>query len=155
MKTRNAAKYARIIAVIMAPLLSGCGAGVQTLVYDKPIPENQSAVLTIPDAYTVTNFDGQQVKWASSPDGFSLFGTSAAIKLPSGRHNIAYRYYRHEAGLTTYEHYASGAVVQKRTPSRTISYDGNVDITMEPGKRYIFQGHGIVIDTDDNRNQSL
>ena len=152
MNMQNLVKYAGIIAVIMALFLSGCGGKVQTLAYDKPIPENQSTILLIPETYTVTSFDGQQVRWKASSDFFAVFGNIAAIRLPSGNHNIAYSYARHEGGMTTTEHYASGAVVQKTTPSRTISFDGNITITMEAGKKYIFEGRRIVVDTN-NYNQ--
>ena len=141
---------ARIIIAIMALFLSGCTAKVDTLVYDKPVQQNESAVLVIPSPYTVTSFDGQPVKWTISPDGIALSERAAAIRLPSGRHNIAYSYYLHEPGQTTYEHYASGAVVQRTTPSRTTAFDGNVTLNMEPGKRYRFEGRGIFIDTNDN-----
>ena len=154
MKTQNMVKHGRIIVVVMALLfLSGCAGEMQTLAYDGPIQENQSAVLIIPDAYTVTNFDGKSVQWASSPDGFSLFGTDAAIRLPSGQHSFTYRYLRHQPGQTTYEHYGSGAVVQRTTPTRTIAFDGNITINMDAGKRYIFQGRGIVVDTNGQRDQ--
>ena len=153
MKRHSMVNYARIITVVMALFLSGCGAKVQTLVYDKPLQEDQSAVLVIPSPYTVTNFDGQQVNWTTTSEGFSLSETAAAIRLPSGNHTIAYSYYRHDPGMITYEHYASGAVVQRRSPSRTTSFDGNVTINMEPGKRYKFEGRRIVIDTDNNYDQ--
>ncbi|WP_310599979.1 hypothetical protein [Desulfobulbus sp.] len=153
MKTQRKVKYARIITVAMALFLSGCGAKVQTLVYDKPISENQSLILIIPSAYTVTNFDGERVNWTASPDGFSLFGTDAAIRLPSGKHNITYNYYRHTPDLTTYEHYGSGAVVQRTTPSTTTSFDGNVTINMEAGKRYRFKERGIVAETNGQYDQ--
>jgi len=152
MNMQHMMRYAGIIVVIMALFLSGCGVKVQTLTYDKPIQENQSAVLIIPNGYTVTNFDGQHVKWTTSPSRFSLSGTHAAIRLPSGKHSISYSYYQYMAGLTTYEHYSSGAVVQKTGPSRTISFDGNITINMESGKRYKFEGRRIVI-TSDNYDQ--
>jgi hypothetical protein len=153
METKTIAQYVGSIAVIMALFLSGCATTMQTLVYGKPISENQSAVLIIPDAYIVTNFDGESVKWMTSSDGFSLFGSSAAIKLPSGQHNITYSYYRHSPGQTTYEHYASGAIVQRTTFSRATSFDGNITINMDPGKIYIFKGRGIVIDTNNQHKR--
>ena len=86
-------------------------------------------------------------------DFFAVFGNHAAIRLPSGPHSFVYRYVRHEAGQTTYEHYSSGAVVQRTTPSKTISFDGTVTISMESGKTYKFEGRGIVIDTSGSYQQ--
>jgi len=149
MKSPSIAKYAGIITFVMALFLSGCGTKVQTLAYGRPVPENQSAVLIIPATYTVTNFDGEPVKWTTAPDGFSLFGSVAEITIPTGTHNIAYSYYDHDPGHITYEHYSSGAVVQRRTGSRTTSFTGNVTINMLSGKRYIFDGRGIVLDASN------
>ena len=149
----NKVNLAGFVVIIMALFLSGCGSKVQTLAYDQPIQENQSSVLIIPSPYTVTNFDGRQVNWTYSAGGISLSETAAAIRLPSGTHSFVYNYYWHDPGMVTYEHYSSGAVVQKRTPSRTVAFDGTVTINMEPGKRYRFDGRGISIDTTDNYDQ--
>lgn len=149
MKTQSITKYAGAVAIIMALFLSGCGGKVQTLTYDKPIQENQSAVLIIPSTYTVTSFDGQPVQWTASSEMFAIFGSFAAIRLPSGNHTITYSYARYEGGHTTYEHYASGAVVRRTTPTKRIAFDGRVTINMEPGKKYIFEGRGIVLETSD------
>ena len=146
MRASNRVKYAGSVVVMMILFLSGCGTKVQTLSYGKPVFENQSSVLVIPSAYTVTSFDGQPVKWTTSSDSFSLSEKVAEITVPSGTHNIAYSYYFHHPGLITYEHYSSGAVVQRRTGSSTKSFSGNVTINMLPGKRYIFVEQGIVID---------
>ncbi|SBV92017.1 exported hypothetical protein [uncultured delta proteobacterium] len=153
MKMRNVVTSAGIIAVVMMLFLSGCATKVQTLTYGKPVPEEQSILLMIPDAYTVTNFDGEQVQWSTSGGGFSLMGSAAAIRLPAGRHSFTYSYYRYEAGQTTYEHYGSGATVRRTTPSRTTSFDGTVTIMMDAGKRYIFKGRGISVDTDGQYDQ--
>lgn len=147
MKPTSSAKFAGAIAIIMALFLSGCGTKVQTLTYGKPVSEDQSAVLVIPGAYSVTHFDGEPVKWTTSSDFFSLSETIAEITVPAGTHNIAYSYYWHNPGHITYEHYASGALVQRRTGSSTTSFSGNVTINMLSGNRYIFEGKGIVIDT--------
>lgn len=153
MKAQTVLKSAAIIAVVMTLFLSGCATKVLTLTYDKPVPENESVLLMIPDAYTVTNFDGEQVNWSTEGGGFSLMGSAAAIRLPAGKHTITYSYYRYEAGQTTYEHYSSGAMVRRTTPSRTTSFDGTVTIMMDAGKRYIFKGRGISLDTDGQYDQ--
>lgn len=150
MKTPSIVRCAGAITIIMALFLSGCGTKVQTLTYGKPVSENQSAVLVIPAAYTVTNFDGEPVKWTTTSDFFSLAEQVAEIRVPSGMHNIAYRYYWHNPGHITYEHYSSGAAVQRRSGSSTTSFEGKVTINMLSGKRYIFDGKGIVIDTSNN-----
>ena len=148
MKTPNAMKYA-VIAILVL-FLSGCGSKVQTLVYGKSIPENQSTVLIIPDAYTVTNFDGECVKWTTSADYFSLFDRPVAeIRIPSGKHNIAYSYYMYHRGTTSTEHYSSGAVVYRTTGSSATAFNGNITINMEAGKRYRFRGREIVLDIYD------
>jgi hypothetical protein len=153
MKTQSGVNYFRVTVLIMVLFLSGCGANMQTLTYDGPVQEGQSAVLLIPETYTVTNFDGRQVKWKAKSDFFAVFGNYAAIRLPSGPHSFTYRYVRHEVGQTTVEHYSSGAVVQRTTPSKTISFDETVTINMEPGKTYKFEGCGIVIDTSGSYQQ--
>jgi len=151
MKTPIAMKHTGLVAAaIMVLFLSGCGIKIQTLAYGKPVPENQSAVLIIPGAYTVTNFDGESVKWTASPDFFSLSETVAEINLPSGRHNIVYSYYHYDPGMTMTEHYASGAIVQRRMFASTTTFDGNITVNMEAGKRYIFKERGIILDSNNN-----
>lgn len=148
MKRSNAIKFLGIIAVAMALFLSGCGTKVQTLVYDKPIPENQAATLIIPAGYTVTGFNGERVNWAHTITDFTLASIVAAIKIPSGSHSIAYSYYWHYPSQTTYEQHGN-VRIQRTTRARTVSFDGKVAITMDAGKKYIFEDRGIVLDTKE------
>ena len=156
MKTRNANRFAATVAVMVAMLLSGCGATkVSVLTYNKPIPTNQASVLVIPGPFTVTSFNAEPVKWTSTDTSISLSAKAAAIKLPSGNNSFNYSYYHHTPSQTTFHNHGSFRT-RTTTPARTVSYDRVIRVNMLPAKRYKIGSEGILEDTDpDDKYDNL
>ena len=154
MESSFARKLTGIFAAAVVLLLSGCAAKVQPLEYGAPVPEDQAAILIIPDGYTVTGFNGTAVEWKYSLPGEMLKSEAAIIKLPAGNHQIRYRFYRAPSTVTSYEQHGN-VRVKKTTTYPATTYTGDADINMEPGKKYIiksrgvFTGHEIIIDASD------
>ena len=155
MESSFARKLTGIFAAAVILLLSGCATKVQPLEYSAPVPEDQAAVLIIPGGYTVTNFNGMPVKWTYSLPGEWLTKEAAVIKIPAGNNRITYQYYRPPSTVRTQEQQGR-YLVTKTTTYPAISFVGEIVVSMESGKKYIFEGsgfrgdkHEIILDTSD------
>jgi hypothetical protein len=134
----------------MIPLCSCSTATLMKMVtddlgaYDKTIPENRSATLTILRGYTVTRFDGGPVQWQAS----SLTAALAEIRVPAGQHEIEYSYHREAGGgcsPPTQEIQGNRRVwVEKCTPRYDEKrFDRKVTVNFEAGKQYYVNEHTI------------
>lgn len=82
-KTAKSLVITGVILMIFSFL--GCAS---TVIYDKTVPEDMMAVLSIPNFVTVTSYDGAEVNW--TPGGMNFFNMK--VYIPAGDHAIFIKY---------------------------------------------------------------
>ena len=119
------------------------------VIYDNTVPDNQLAELYVPNYYTVTSFDGKQVKWKGP--AIETFREYTVVKVPAGRHTIEYEYKRtdtsggnvsHVGGTTMVN--GQRAIINQTTisPSTSVTNRWNDARTIDfkAGKSYSMDG---------------